>query len=128
MYEGDTIVTINDNRGHFTFLSSGPIEEQVDLSGEHLFTWVYNADGSAKIFVDGVLFAQRLATSVSGFTRYNVSGNMTFKFPYSSSMGANLPLNMKEIRIYERSLTDAEVVQNYKATVSHQNAINFTQG
>ena len=92
-------------------------------SGEHLWTTVYNTDGSAKVYIDGEVVASREA--ISDFLAYAISGTLRFMYPYSNIGNSYYPTNVKEIRFYKRALSESEVVQNYRATQSHQNNVTF---
>lgn len=95
----------------------------IDLTSENHICIVYNTDGSAVGYLNGVPVATRDA--IDGFENYLASGNITFKIPYNGIGALELPAVLHELRIYERALTADEVLNNYDCTVANQNAVNF---
>lgn len=94
-----------------------------DYDTENHVCMVYNADGSAAIYLNGEVLVER--TVPDGFENYSVSGNLNFKLPYLGLGNVKYPITLSEFRIYERALTADEVVNNYNATVAHQSSVSF---
>lgn len=108
----------------FSFETTEAPNTFIDFTTENHICFVYNADGSANVYFNGELF--KAMAVPDGFEHYNASGNITFKIPYMGMGEYNsYPITLSEIRIYERALTADEVKNNYDATVSHQETVNF---
>lgn len=91
-----------------------------DQTQEHTYAYVSEADGSANIYVDGVLTWSH--TADESFSRYNLSGTVTYKLPYSLIDSA---MEVAAVRIYERALTADEVLENARFDISQRSLQTF---
>lgn len=87
-----------------------------DATQEHVYTNVCEADGSAKVYVDGVLAFSH--ASDGNFDHYNLQGTVTYKIPYLWTR--QTPMEVASVRIYERALSADEVLQNAKFDASQR--------
>lgn len=94
-----------------------------DFDSEHTVSTVWNADSSVDVYIDGTRIGGR--DVLADFDSYAVSGTMNFKFPYSTS-NSFPSFTIAELRFYNRALTGAEVLNNYKSDVSRQSTANFS--
>lgn len=95
--------------------------DDVDWTQEHTISFVNEVDGTFNTYVDGVL--KCVGTVKENFVRYNISGTITFKIPYSEMNVA--PMEVAAVRIYERALTADEVLQNAKYDISQRAVQTF---
>ena len=84
----------------------------VDYPGWRLITCTYNGvSGGGKIFIDGIERANNTNTGT-------FSTNDSYDMRIASDNGTGVELNGKigPLKIYNRVLTDSEIMQNYEAT------------
>lgn len=94
--------------------------DDVDWTQEHTVSFVNEVDGTFKTYVDGVL--KCVGTVNNGFERYNISGVIGFRVPYS---GLEVAMEVAAVRIYERALTADEVLKNAKYDISLRSLQTF---
>jgi len=83
----------------------------VSIGGWEYWTMSYNsADGTTKLYINGVLDKNYASGNVG-----NMSSTAPLYFGYSQTWNGYLNGLLDEIRIYNRALTDAEVLQLYNA-------------
>lgn len=102
-------------------VSNTGLADDVDWTQEHTLCFVNEVDGTFNTYVDGVL--KCVGTVNENFERYNISGTITFKIPYSEIDVA--PMEVAAVRIYERALTADEVLQNAKFDISQRAVQTF---